>query len=354
MSIPESDPQGNGLGRDEEPAGSRALVATAGEQSLSSSLTRQTPVPAIVLAAGEEAARHFLNFFLASIRNRNTRRAYARQVGAFCAWCEVHGVGDVRAIGTVHVAAYVEQLTRSALEAASVKQALAAIRMLFDWLVVRQVLPANPAASVRGPRLVVSEGRTPVLESAEVVQLFESLPTNRLVGLRDRALIGVMAYTFARVGAALALDVGDYFAQGKTWWLRLREKGGKRKLVAVHHVLESYLDAYLAAAGLAEQKGSPLFRTAARDKAGLTELRMTQSDAWRMLQRRARAAGLEARLSNHTWRATGITTFLAHGGALEVAQDMAGHADPRTTRLYDRRRQLIIRSEVERVRYERH
>jgi site-specific recombinase XerD len=313
-------------------------------------LARPLPLPALVVATGEAAAGHVLDFFLAALRNRNTRRAYARQVGAFCAWCEGHGVMDLRAVTTRHVAAYVEQLGRRPLEAASVKQALAAIRRLFDWLVVRQVLPANPAAAVRGPRLVVAEGRTPVLEGGDVVQLLDSLPEDP-VGLRDRALIGVMAYSFARIGAALALDVGDYFAQGRTSWLRLREKGGRRRQIAVHHVLEGYLDAYLAAAPAA--RGVPLFRTAPGRGGVVGGARMTQSDAWRMLQRRARGAGLEARLSNHTWRATGITNFLEHGGALETAQAMAGHADPRTTRLYDRRQQLLSRSEVERIRYER-
>jgi site-specific recombinase XerD len=347
------DPQGPGP---EKSAGARigsGRVPVAGAGALPSALTRQIAVPAIILAAGEEAGRHFLNFFIATLRNRNTRRAYARQSGAFCAWCAARGVGDVRAIRTEHVAAYVEQLTRSPLETASVKQALAAIRMLFDWLVVRQVLPANPAASVRGPRLVAKEGRTPVLDGADVVQLLESMPTADLVGLRDRALIGVMAYTFARIGAALALDVGDYVAQGRTRWLRLREKGGQRRQIAVHHLLEEYLDTYLAAAASGKARGTPLFRTARGRSGTLSDARMSQSDAWRMLQRRARAAGIEARLSNHTWRATGITTFLEHGGALETAQYMAGHADPRTTQLYDRRRQLLSRSEVERIRYER-
>jgi site-specific recombinase XerD len=106
-------------------------------------------------------------------------------------------------------------LTRSSLETASVKQALSALRMLFDWLVVHQVVPSNPTAAVRGPKLVTSEGKTPALSPTEVAELIESIPTNNLVGLRDRALIGLMAYTFARVGAALSMNVGDYYPEGK-------------------------------------------------------------------------------------------------------------------------------------------
>jgi site-specific recombinase XerD len=269
------------------------------------------------------------------------------------AWCEQRGARDVSDIRTEHVAAWVETLTRSSLETASVKQALSSLRMLFDWLVVHQVVASNPTLSVRGPKLVVSEGKTPALSAEEVAELIESIPTNTLVGLRDRALIGLMAYTFARVGAALSMNVGDYYPEGKQWSVRLREKGGKRKQIAVHHVLEEYMDAYLDAAGIRDDKTSPLFRTARGKTGTFTENRMTQQDAWGMLQRRAKKAGVSTAICNHSWRATGITNFLENGGAIEMAQYMAGHADPRTTKLYDRRQQKVTRGEVERIRYER-
>ena len=151
-------------------------------------------MPALIAAAGDDAARHFLQFFLAHIRNAHTRRAYARQVRTFLEWCAARGVADVRRIQTEHVAAYVEQLGRRGdLKATSVKQALAAIRMLSDWLVTRGVLRASPAAAVRGPKLSVAEGLTPVISAEEAARLFAALPTDGLVGLRDRAFIGVMA-----------------------------------------------------------------------------------------------------------------------------------------------------------------
>jgi integrase/recombinase XerD len=113
------------------------------------------------------------------------------------------------------------------------------------------------------------------------------------------------------------------------------------------------MDAYLSAAGIADAKGTPLFRTAYRKTDTLTERRLTQPDAWNILQRRAKKAGITTAICNHSWRATGITNFLENGGAVEMAQYMAGHADPRTTKLYDRRRQQATRGEVERIRYER-
>ena len=340
MDTPENLPER--ANPDRAPAGVPAAVVVEG-----------IALPAIVLAAGEEAARHFLNFFVASIRNRNTRRAYARQARDFLRWAGGRGLADMRQGRTEHAAAYVELLARGGGETSSVKQALAALRMLFDWLVVHQVVPASPFAAVRGPRLVVDEGKTSCLDGTQVVELFEAIPTDSLVGLRDRALVGLMAYTFARIGAALAMDVGDYWREGKAGQVRLRDKGGKRRTLAVHHVLEEYLDAYLAVAGIAGERGTPLFRTARGRTGELTGNRMGQADAWRMLQRRAKAAGLDVALCNHTWRATGITNYLENGGALETAQWMAGHGDPRTTKLYDRRRRMASRSEVERIRYER-
>ena len=250
--------------------------------------TGELPVPALIAAAGEDAARHFVNFFIASIRNPHTRRAYARHVRNFMDWCEARGVSDVRGIATPHVSAYIELMSRSALEAASVKQSLSALRMLFDWLVVHQVVPANPAAVVRGPRLSVSEGVTPVLGAADVARILEGIPTDNLVGVRDRALIGLMAYTFARVGAAVLMDVKDFFPQGTGYLVRLREKGGKRKTIAAHHLLVQYLCAYIDAAGIADEADAPLFRTAKGKTKRLTMNRMTQDAAWYMLQRRAR------------------------------------------------------------------
>lgn len=310
-------------------------------------------VPAIVAAAGEDAQFHFVNFFISNIRNPNTRRAYARHARNFCAFIEARGVADIRQVQSPHVAAYLEARNRDGDSVTNVKQSLSAIRMLFDWLVVNQVLPMNPSAAVRGPKLVVTEGLTPICDDDEVVELLERIPTGNIVGLRDRALIGVMAYTLARIGAVISLRVRDYYIQGRSSTLRLAEKGGRRNIIAVHHVLEEYLDEYIEAAGIGDQKNTPLFRAALGNTKMLSENPLQQTHAWRMVNRRARQAGIATKLSNHTFRATGITNYLSNGGSLEAAQKMAGHADPRTTRLYDRRRQLVTRSEVERIRYER-
>src|SRR5713101_3842608 len=125
----------------------------------------------------------------------------------------------------------------------SVKQHLAAIRQLFDYLVTGGILLSTPAGSVRGPKYVVTRGKTPVLSGDEMHQLLDSIDTSELIGLRDRALLGLMGYTFARVSAVITLRVEDYFQQGRRSWLRLHEKGGKRHEVPCHHSLDEYLDA---------------------------------------------------------------------------------------------------------------
>ncbi len=292
------------------------------------------------------AAERFFGFFTANIRNKNTRRAYYKAVCRFAGWCEGRGLGDLKQVRPVHVAANIEALAADVAKP-TVKQHLAAIRMLLDWLVVGHVLEVNPAHAVRGPKHVVKKGRTPVLTSDEARAMLAAIDTSSLTGLRDRALIGTMIYTFARIGAVLQMNVGDYFTQGRRGWVRLHEKGGKEHEAPCHHKLEAMLDAYLAAAGIECDGEGALFRTTGRTTG--TPQRMGQSDAYRMIQRRARQAGIETKIGNHSLRATGITDYLKNSGTLEHAQQMANHSSPRTTKLYDRRNDEVALEEYERV-----
>ena len=306
------------------------------------------PISRLVTEKGKAASKRFLEFFIANIRNPNTRQAYARAVRDFLAWCEDSGIDRLDDIEPMHVSLYIERET-TIYEAPSVKQHLAAIRMLFDWLVVGQVVPSNPAAAVRGPRHVVIKGKTPVLSAGETRQLIDSLPTDTLTGLRDRALIGLLVYTFARIGAAVGMNVEDVFIQGGRRWVRLHEKGGKEHTMPCHHNLEEYLREYMAAGGLEAETTSPLFRTFRGRSQVLTAERLRANNALDMVRRRTKVAGIETRVTNHTFRATGITTYLKNGGALEKAQVMAAHSSTRTTQLYDRRSDEVSLDEVERI-----
>jgi site-specific recombinase XerD len=290
----------------------------------------------------------FIEFFTANIRNRNTRRAYYNAARRFARWCESHGLGDLRQVLPLHVAAYIEEMQRTQSRP-SVKQHLAAIRMLMDWLVVGQVMPSNPAAAVRGPRHQVRKGKTPVLSAEEARSLLDSIDAVSVVGLRDRALIAVMTYTFARVGAAVAMRVEDFYVQGRRAWVRLHEKGGKRNEIPAHHNLADYLEQYIAAAKIADDRKGPLFRGARGQKGELGTAALGQSDVYRMIGRRAKHAGIATEICCHSFRATGITAYLKNGGRLEIAQQMAGHESARTTGLYDRRGDEIALDEVERI-----
>src|SRR5271167_240721 len=276
-----------------------------------------TVVPAIVAAAGDGAARRFLEFFAVTIDNPNTRAAYFHACRRFFAWCDPReDIAELADIEPMHVAAYIRALGKD-FEKPTVKQHLAAIRMLFDWLVVGQVVATNPAHAVRGPKHVVKTGKTTVLSGEQARELLDSIDTSTVVGLRDRALISVMTFAFARIGAAVAMRVEDYYPKGKRWWVRLHEKGGKRHEMPAHHNLEAYLDAYIKAAGVGDSGKSPLFRSAAGRTDTLTEKAMNRVDAWRMVQRRTADLGMRVRIGCHTFRATGITAYLEAGGTLE-------------------------------------
>jgi site-specific recombinase XerD len=245
----------------------------------------------VIAEAGDQAARRF---FAATIRNKNTRTAYYHAVVRFFAWVDRHKIGEIADIEPLHVAAYIEALGKD-FEKPTVKQHLAAIRMLFDWLVAGQVVATNPAHAVRGPKHVVKTGKTTVLTGEQARELLDNIDTSTLVGLRDRALISVMTFAFARIGAVVGMRVEDYYPKGKRWWVRLHEKGGKRHEMPAHHNLEAYLNAYVEAAGIRDAGKSLLFRSASGRTGELTGTPMNRVDAWRMIQAVPAASACESR-----------------------------------------------------------
>lgn len=303
------------------------------------------PLPGIIAQEGRKATKRFLEFFTANIRNKNTRLSYARAVASFLAWCEARGLALAQ-IEPMIVAAYIEQHPGSPQ---TVKQHLAAIRMLFDWLVIGQVVPFNPAASVRGPRYSIKKGKTPVLSAEDARRLLDSIDTSHVVGLRDRALIGAMVYSFARVSAVVQMKVKDYYANSKRYWLRLHEKGGKFHEVPTHHTAEKYLDEYIEAAGIIGEKNKPLFRTTRGQSRTLTATQLSRFDAYQMIKRRARDAGVSPKIGCHTFRGTGITEYLRNGGTVEKAAKIAAHESTRTTQLYIRLDDEVTLDEIERI-----
>jgi site-specific recombinase XerD len=310
--------------------------------------------PALLEGSGRKAHDRIEHFLRAAIDNDNTRRAYGRALGSFFAFLEDGGRERVQDIGPLDVRDYLEAAKANGLSTATLKQHMAAIRMLFDHLVTGGVLEHNPALSVKAPRQKLGKGKSPVLTAEEAGELLRSIETDTVVGLRDRALIGVMVFTFARISAACGLNVADIFHQQRRLWLRLHEKGGKFHEMPCHHTLEGYLTEYIECARLAEAGRVPLFqaikpRPYGRGEAQLNGARLHRIAAWKMVRRRAKAASITTEVCNHTFRGTGITTYLENGGTLEKARQMAAHASTRTTQLYDRREDRVTLDEVVKI-----
>jgi site-specific recombinase XerD len=189
------------------------MDANIGKNELTMFSPATTPIPAAIADCGDKASERFFTFFTDTIRNKNTRAAYYRNAMRFFAWAAARNLG-LPAIKSYHVSAYLEELSLD-LAASSVKQHLATLRMLFDWLILGRVLEISPAAAVRGPAHVVKKGKTPVLNAEAGRQLLDGIGDGDLIRLRDRALISVCLYSFARIEAALGMDVGDYYPNGK-------------------------------------------------------------------------------------------------------------------------------------------
>lgn len=297
----------------------------------------------------DQAARIFVDFFAATIANPNTRQAYMRDVARFFQWCDQAGHHPMR-LSPLDLASYREEL-RVAVEPTTVKRHFSALRSLYSYWVEKGVLSSNPVREVKTEKVSRTEGKTPAVQLEDMSDLFRSFNVESVVGLRDRALIATMAYSFARVTAVVSLKVRDYAPQGRRSLLRLAEKGGKQREIPVPHKLEEYLDAYVEAAGIAGHKDSPLFRSTLGRTGKLTERALDRRNAYDIIRRRIKDAKIRGVYGCHSLRATGITTFLENGGSLETAQRIAGHADARTTKLYDRRAQRLTLEDLERVRY---
>lgn len=303
-------------------------------------------LPALVAQAGSSAEFAWDELFAARLRNPNTRRAYRHAVRQFLEWCEGHAL-ELRQVTPGWVGAYYDQLP---LSIPTKKQHLAALRCFFDRLVLRHAVALNPAASVRGERYRLTEGKTPEISVEQERLLLTSIPVDDVAGQRDRAIVAVLIYTAARVGAVARLRIDSYTHDGSQWVLNFFEKGGKARIIPVRDDLGRLLSAYLAAAGLGlAPRDQPLFRRLNRGSGAVKPAGMTADDMGRMLKRRMAALGFPTELCPHSFRVATITDLLGQGVPLEEVQQLVGHADPRTTRLYDRRPKRVMRSVVDRI-----
>lgn len=306
-------------------------------------------LPTIIERTGANAVFAAQEFFFGTIRNEHTRRAYLHAVKLFLNWVEKHGGADLARIAPWHVAHYLEEIAKTT-SIATRNQHLSALRHFFDTQVKRHAIVLNPALSVRCERYTAIEGKTPEISIEQARQLLSSPDTSHVVGLRDRAILAILVYTISRAGAAAKLRRGDFYDTGQQWLLHFSEKGGKSREIPVRHDLQELVVAYIDTAGLRDApKETPLFQSALKKQRRLSGRRIHVNDICRMMKRRLKDIGLPLLYSPHSFRVTGITDLLEQGVPLEDVQRLAGHADPRTTTLYDRRDRKISRNIVERI-----
>jgi integrase/recombinase XerD len=320
---------------------------TTRQLTIKSGATASDFVPSVIAKTGNQNSKLYLEFFAARIRNKNTREAYLRNVNRFFIWCHERMISFER-IEPMVIAAYIEELTNES-PPETVKQHLAAIRKLYDHLVINQVLAVNPAASVRGPKVDTVEGKTPILTSEEARTLLDSIDTSDLRGQRDRAMIALMLYSFARVGAVVRMKVSDFYRHGDNWRVRLREKGSKSREIPVHPEAVTFIKSYLEISKLMGQDSPPLFQALRGNAKEVAGRALHRNDVLAMVKRRAKEAGLSSTTCCHTFRATGLTVYMENGGILQHAQRIAGHADPRTTQLYIRTGDDVAMSELKKI-----
>ncbi len=304
-------------------------------------------LPAIVQRGGHAAERAWDDFFSGVIANDLTRIAYTRAVRWFLEWSQVCGK-ELHEITAADVGQYLRGLEGSLSKK---KQHHSALRRFFNLLVERHLCIINPALVARTERLEVSEGKTPQITAAQSRRLLAAIDPTTKLGRRDRAIVGILMWTGVRAGSIARLRCGDYYETGEQWMLRFDEKRRRTREIPVRHDLHNYLRDYVEAAGLTDvPKNVPLFLTSSGKTDRFTANGVNGHDICRMVKRYAKKAGLPNNLSPHSLRVAVATDLLDQGVALADVQYLLGHADPRTTRLYDRRHKQVTRNIVERIR----
>jgi integrase/recombinase XerD len=293
----------------------------------------------------EKTAETFLELLGARVRNPNTRSAYRIAWRSFLVFCSARQL-ELENVKAYHVGAWLDQHPGSR---STQRQHLAAVRLLFDHLMMRGVVEYNPAARARPPRLVRESSHTPVFEEAEIAAFLDSIKPNSLKDIRDRAIFCVLLYSWCRASALINLTVADYHERAGQRWLRFQEKRGKEHEVPVHSTARAAIDIWLEASGVASNPAAPLFPAFGKDRENIEFRNLNRRSILKLVEKRANASGIIKRVCCHSFRATGITEYMNSGGTIEIARQIAGHKSSSTTRIYDRSRDRLTIEEIERV-----
>ena len=307
-------------------------------------------VPFDLLAGTSESARAktaetFFELLGARVRNPNTRSAHRVAWRSFLAFCSARG-HELESVKAYHVGSWLDQHPGSR---STQRQHLAAVRLLFDSLMMRGVVEYNPAARARPPRLIRESSHTSVFEEAEIVAFLDSISPDSLKNIRDKALFCVLLYSWCRVSALINLTVADYYERGGTRWFRFQEKRGKEHEVPVHSKAKEAVDLWLERSYLTSNPSAPLFTPFSKNRETIELRHLDRRSVLKLVEKRAKASGILKRVCCHSFRATGVTEYMNSGGTIEIAQRIAGHTSPSTTRIYDRSGDQLTLEEIERV-----
>ncbi len=301
----------------------------------------QTPIsrPGQLASLNALAAIPEEEIWLASQKSARTRRAYRQDVKHFTRTLGIATPEQLRQVDHRAVIAW-ERIMREQENAAAstVRRRLAALSSLFKHLVRHGTAGRNPVVDVQRPTINREEGSTAAFSKVQARRLLDAPAADTVAGLRDRAILSVGLQVGLRRAEIAALTVGDLHQNRGLDALRLTRKGGRRDALAINPQTAARIRLYLDLAGHGDDHGGPLFRplrgnAKAHNPAG----RMDPDAIDRTLRKYAAGIGLTRGYSAHSMRATFITTALENGAQLEDVQKAAGHRDPSTTKLYDRR-----------------
>jgi integrase/recombinase XerD len=277
--------------------------------------------------------------WLASRKSARTRRAYQNDVKHFMRTLNIRSADELRRVDHRAVMAW-EHIMREqqGSQASTVRRRLAALSSLFAHLVKFGIVPMNPVREVVRPAINRREGTTLAFSQKQARSILDVPNPNSVLGVRDRAILAVGLQVGFRRAEIASLKVGDFHMNRGYESLKVIRKGGKKGSLAIHPQVVQRIKDYLDMTGHGTDLEGPLFRPVRDNRTGLDARRPLHPDVIdRILRKYARHIGLERGYSAHSMRATFITTALENGASLEDVQSAAGHADPSTTKLYDRR-----------------
>jgi integrase/recombinase XerD len=291
-----------------------------------------SPTPLDLLKAIPEE-----ELWLQSQQSPGTRLAYRSDVVRFMRFLQIRTTEELRKVDRGAVIAWKRELEITGTKPITVRRKLAALSSLFSHLVHHQVLSLNPCREIRRPRINRRSGATPAFSPAQARAILDAPDPATLQGLRDRAILSVGFQAGPRRASIVRLRVRDFREDAGFDTLVFQWKGGHEHRVALHPQTTQRIRDYFTASGHAEDLDGPLFRPV-RSRSDLPTKRALRDQAVaRILQHYARRVGVKGRYSAHSMRATFITVALQNGASLEDVQAAAGHADPSTTKLYDKR-----------------